>query len=179
VSHFPLETERLLIRPPCSEDAEQLHAVYGDPEAMRCIPGGAAASIEETRRRVARYIDVQAECGFTLWAVVEKSSGQIIGDCGLFPLEGRGPEVEIAYRFGRAHWGRGYATEAARAFLALGFDGMGFHRIIGRTEARNAPSARVLEKLGMRREGLLVENEWVKGEWQSELVYAMLEHEWR
>jgi RimJ/RimL family protein N-acetyltransferase len=56
---------------------------------------------------------------------------------------------------------------------------MGFHRVIGRTEARNLASARVLEKLGMRREAHLVENEWVKGEWQSELVYALLEHEWR
>jgi RimJ/RimL family protein N-acetyltransferase len=56
---------------------------------------------------------------------------------------------------------------------------MGLHRVIGRTEARNVGSARVLEKLGMRREAHLVENEYVKGEWQSELVYALLDREWR
>ena len=55
----------------------------------------------------------------------------------------------------------------------------GFHRVIGRLEPRNTASARVLEKLGMRSEAHLVENEWVKGEWQSELIYAILEHEWR
>jgi RimJ/RimL family protein N-acetyltransferase len=63
--------------------------------------------------------------------------------------------------------------------IAFGFEAMGFHRVIGRAEARNTASVRVLEKLGMRREAHLVENEWVKGEWQSEVVYAMLEHEWR
>ena len=85
---------------------------------------------------------------------------------------------ELGIMFERAHHGRGYATEAARRVLAFGFEGMGFHRVIGRAEARNTASVRVLEKLGMRREALLVENEWVKGEWQSEVVYAMLEHEW-
>jgi RimJ/RimL family protein N-acetyltransferase len=76
------------------------------------------------------------------------------------------------------HQGRGYATEAAAALLELAFDGFGMHRVIGRLEARNTPSARVLEKLGMRREAHFVENELVKGEWQSELVYAVLAAEW-
>jgi RimJ/RimL family protein N-acetyltransferase len=85
---------------------------------------------------------------------------------------------EVGFIFDRAHQGRGYATEAARAFLAFAFERMGFHRVIGRAEARNVASARVLEKLGMRREALFQENEWVKGEWQSEVVYAILDHEW-
>ena len=63
--------------------------------------------------------------------------------------------------------------------LRLAFDELGLHRVIGRTEARNVGSARVLEKLGMRREARLVENEWVRGEWQSEFVYAILDREWR
>ena len=75
--------------------------------------------------------------------------------------------------------GSGYATEAARVLVDYGFGEVGLHRIIGRLEARNIASARVLEKLGMRREALLIENEFVKGEWQSELVYAILEREWR
>ena len=83
-----------------------------------------------------------------------------------------------AWRWGRAsapdHQGRGYATEAAGALLDLAFDTFALHRAVGRLEARNVASARVLEKLGMRREGLLVENELVKGEWQSEAVYAAL-----
>jgi RimJ/RimL family protein N-acetyltransferase len=63
--------------------------------------------------------------------------------------------------------------------LRLGFDGLGLHRIVGRCDGRNTPSTRLLERLGMRREAHLVQNELVKGEWTDEVVYAMLESEWR
>jgi RimJ/RimL family protein N-acetyltransferase len=111
--------------------------------------------------------------------VIERESGQLVGDVALHWVSAQHATGELGFIFDPAHQGRGYATEAARAFLAFGFEGMGFHRVIGRAEARNTASIRVLEKLGMRREAHFVENEWVKGEWQSELVYAMLEHEWR
>jgi RimJ/RimL family protein N-acetyltransferase len=74
--------------------------------------------------------------------------------------------------------GEGFATEAAGALIAWAFGSAGLHRAFGRTEARDAASARVLEKLGMRLEAHFVENEWVKGEWQSELVYAVFDREW-
>jgi RimJ/RimL family protein N-acetyltransferase len=84
---------------------------------------------------------------------------------------------EIGFVLDPRHQGRGYATEAAAALLALAFETYGLHRVTGRLEPRNAPSARVLERLGMRREAHLIENEWVKGEWQSEVIYAMLDRE--
>jgi len=86
---------------------------------------------------------------------------------------------ELGFVFHRAHHGNGYATEAAWPMLAFGFEVVGLHRVIGWLEPRNRGSARVLEKLGMRQEAHLIENEWVKGEWQSELVYALLAREWR
>jgi len=86
--------------------------------------------------------------------------------------------AEIGFILDPRHQGKGFATEAARGLLDWVFTTAGFHRVIGRTEARNAASARVLEKLGMRLEAHFVENEWVKGEWQSELVYAVLDREW-
>ena len=146
---FPLETERLLIRPIRPEDAEQLHVVYGDPDVMRCIPSGPADSLDTTRQRVARYIDYQDRYGHSLWAIVEKASGRVVGDCGLFPVEGRGPEVEVAYRLARAVWGRGYATQAAAACLGYGFDRLGLDRIIAITDPDHWASRRVMEKLGM------------------------------
>jgi RimJ/RimL family protein N-acetyltransferase len=77
------------------------------------------------------------------------------------------------------HQGLGYATEMARPLLRIAFEDLGLHRVTGALDARNAASARVLEKLGMRREAHLVENAFVKGEWQSELIYAILATEWR
>jgi len=85
---------------------------------------------------------------------------------------------EIGFIAHPAHHGHGYATEAARPLLRFAFETLGLHRVVGRLEPRNVASARVLEKLGMRLEAHLVENEWVKDEWQSELVYAMLAREW-
>jgi RimJ/RimL family protein N-acetyltransferase len=85
---------------------------------------------------------------------------------------------EIGYIVHPDHHGHGYATEAGRAVLRVAFEDLRLHRVTGRLDARNVASARVLEKLGMRREALLVENELVKGEWQSELVYAILDRQW-
>ncbi len=85
---------------------------------------------------------------------------------------------EIGFVVKPAEQGRGYATEMAAEMMRLGFEDLGLRRVIGRLDARNTASARVLEHLGMRREALLVENEWVKGEWCSELDYALLADEW-
>jgi len=94
-----------------------------------------------------------------------------------------GPPVhrqgEVGFLFHPQQQGRGYATEAGEALLGLAFDTYALHRVVGRLEPRNVASARVLERLGMRRKAHLLENEWVKGEWQSELVYALLDREWR
>jgi RimJ/RimL family protein N-acetyltransferase len=86
---------------------------------------------------------------------------------------------EIGFILHPDHQGQGLATEAAVAMLELGFEELGLHRIYGCAEARNAASVRVMERLGMRREAHLVENEFVKGEWQSEVIYAILAPEWR
>jgi hypothetical protein len=81
--------------------------------------------------------------------------------------------------FHPGYQGRGLATEAAEVVLGLGFDGLGLHRVIGRCDALNLPSARLMERLGMRREAHFVHNEIFKGSWGDELVYALLEDEWR
>jgi RimJ/RimL family protein N-acetyltransferase len=175
---WPLETERLVLRPYNDGDLENLHALYSLPEVARWLYYG-PATLEESREKLGRRIastELTEERG--LQAAVELRDGTYVGDVVLFYASVEHKTVEIGFSFHPAQQGNGYATEAARALLDWAFD-QGFHRVIGRLEARNTASARVLEKLGMRREALLVENEWVKGEWQSELVYAILEHEWR
>ena len=146
---FPIETERLLIRPMRPEDAVALHAVYGDPVVMRRIPSGASDSLETTRRKVARFAEHQATHGFSLRAVVEKASGRVIGNCGLLLVEWRGPDVEVAYRLARSVWGQGYATEAARACVRFGLDVLGLDRVIALTDPDHLASRRVMEKIGL------------------------------
>ena len=149
-THFPIETERLLIRPFEPSDAETIFETWGDPEAMRWIPSGAHPDIETTRQRIGRFMEHQAAHGFSLWPVIEKASGRILGDCGLLLVEWRGPEVELAYRFGRAAWGRGFATEAAGACLRHGFGMAGLDTIIAITHPDHLASRRVMAKNGMR-----------------------------
>jgi RimJ/RimL family protein N-acetyltransferase len=111
-------------------------------------------------------------------AGVTADGGALVADMSLMWRSDEHRMGEVGYILHPAFTGRGYATEAARALLRLGFEEFGLHRIIGRIDARNTASARVLERLGMRREAHLVENEWLKGEWTDEVVYAMLEREW-
>ncbi len=89
---------------------------------------------------------IQAAHGFSLWVAREKSTGAVVGDCGLQPLELPSPDVELGYRLGRRHWGRGLATEAATACLRTRFEKLGLNRIVAVAHPDNAASPRVLEK---------------------------------
>ena len=108
-----------------------------------------------------------------------RESGEPVGEMTLWRRSAEHAQGELGFLIHPDHQGRGYATEASLALLRVGFEEAGFHRIVGRLDARNTASARVLERLGMRREADLVENELVKGEWTSETVYALLAEEWR
>ena len=176
---WPIETERLVLRPYTEADFDAVHALYSDESVARWLYYGPSTR-EESRRKLARKMaghTLTEEQGLT--AAVELRDGTYVGDVVLFymaPAEHR--SIELGFSFDPRHQGNGYATEAARAVVDWAFS-VGFHRVYARLEPRNVASARVLEKLGMRQEAHLVENEWIKGEWQSELVYAILDREWR
>jgi len=147
---LPMETARLVIRSFTLQDAPALHErVFGDDEAMRFIPRGASTSVERTRGSIERFIRHEREHGFGLWAVELKETGELIGDAGLFLVQGIGPEVEVAYHLGKAWWNQGYATEAATACLRFGFKECGLTEIIAICFPEQAASRRVMEKAGM------------------------------
>ena len=177
---LPIETSRLRLRAFVPDDLDALHAIQSREDIHRWLYS-APHSEEEVRevieRRVARMRD-EPETGVT-FAVELAATGELLGDVSLTLGSPEHRQAEIGFTFHPGHHGRGYATEAAEAVVALAFSTYDLHRVYGRLEARNTASARVLEKLGMRQEAHLVENEWVKGEWQSELVYALLASEWR
>jgi len=176
-----LESERLLLRPFTTDDFESLFAIQSRPDVARWLYWEARDE-GEVRAALQRKIEGSrlADDGDSLsLAVVLKASSEVIGDCTLFLLSAVHRQGEIGFIIHPDHHAHGYATETARLLLELGFAEFGLHRVIGRLEPRNAASARVLERVGMRREAHFRENEFVKGEWQSELVYAILGHEWR
>ena len=135
-------------------------------------------SVEEVSKSLDRQVSQDRTKELALVAEL-KATGEMVGHLTLSLGPAEHKQAELGFMFHPDHQGNGYATEAARAVVKLAFETYDLHRLEGRLEPRNAASARVLEKLGMRREAHLVENEWIKGEWQSELVYALLEAEWR
>lgn len=129
-----------------------MYHVFGDAEVMRFGEG------VQTQDWVAKWLHTCREhyrtWGFGPYAVVERSSREVMGYCGLFyfPDVGGQPEVEIGYRLVRSAWGRGYATEAAQAVRDYAFQKLGIKRLIAMIDPSNIASLRVAEKLGMRYE---------------------------
>ncbi|HEX2220967.1 MAG TPA: GNAT family N-acetyltransferase [Candidatus Limnocylindria bacterium] len=154
---LPVETERLRLRSLTDgdEEAEALHAIYGDAETMRYIGSGGRPTPhrDATRRMLHSLIRHEAWHGFGLWAVDERESEETIGIAGLAYVEDLGPEVELAYLLRRDRWGHGYAAEAAAAALRVAFDDIGLGRVIALAYPENRASIRVMEKIGMRRDG--------------------------
>ena len=175
-----LETERLVLRDFGPRDWQRLYAIESDPEAVRYQSFGPRTA-EECRAYIRLCAQDRAERPRRVYdlAVALRNKGTVIGRCGL-KLTGEEPgEATLWYMVDRARWGHGYAPEAARALLDLGFSALGVHRVWADCDPANAASIRVLEKLGMRREGHLVENAWIKGAWADSLLYAILDREWR
>lgn len=178
---WPLRTDRLLLRPFEADDLDALHAIHSDEAVVRWLYND-PRTLNETRELLGRKIAgaaLHAEGDWLGAAMTLRDTGELVGDLSLFWASETHRQGELGFVVHPLHQGRGYATEASRPMLAFAFEELGLHRVVGRLEPRNTGSARVLEKLGMRREAHLVENEWVKGEWQSELVYALLAREWR
>jgi len=177
----PLETKRLLLRPFVAEDFDAVFTMQSRPDVARYLYWH-ARNEDEVRTALDKKIAgtaIRSESDALFLAAVLKSTGELVGDIVLHWISREHRTGEIGFIVHPDHQGHGYATESVRVLTRLAFEDLQLHRVIGRAEARNIASARVLEKLGMRREAHLIENEYVKGEWQSELVYAMLDREWR
>ncbi|TQL69499.1 RimJ/RimL family protein N-acetyltransferase [Nocardioides albertanoniae] len=177
---YPVLTERLSLRPVDVErDLDDLHAYLSREDVCRFIPRQ-PRDREQLREAYApsRRLSVLRSEGEVLNLGVELD-GRLIGDVVLFWHSAEHRSGEIGYAINPDFHGQGYATEVGRALLGLAFDGLGLHRVTARVDQRNGPSARVLERLGMRQEAVEREAEWFKGQWTTLLRYAMLEQEWR
>ncbi|HKN96595.1 MAG TPA: GNAT family protein [Pseudonocardiaceae bacterium] len=177
---YPIRTERLSLRPFRMTDLDAVYAIQSREDVTRYLYWG-PRSRAEVREALAQRVNQRRMDEFNdalAMAVELRASGELIGTANLGWASVEHGQGELGYVLHPDHHGRGYATEIAIALLRLGFEQIGMHRVCGRCDGRNTASARVLAKAGMRLEAHLRENEFVKGEWTDELVYAMLAKEW-
>lgn len=177
----PIRTARLVLRPLRPEDLDAVHAFDSLPVVARYLyfePRDREASRVNLERMIEQRA-IHAPGDRLSLAVELAATGALVGDVILEWSANEHRQGEIGYVLHPDHQGQGYATEAGQELLRLGFETLGLHRMFARCDARNTASAQVMERLGMRREGHLLENEYIKGEWTDELVYGLLEREWR
>ena len=150
-----LKTPRLLLRGLTVEDADALFAVLRDKRLTRYVAWEHHRSIEQTVFYLLSLESAYRDAGLKEWGVFDAGSGALFGTCGFVRLEEAHARGEIGYTIGREHQGRGLATECAAAVMRFGFEELGLHRVEAQVVVGNAASARVLEKIGMRREAVL------------------------
>ncbi|MCC5824445.1 MAG: GNAT family N-acetyltransferase [Phycisphaerales bacterium] len=145
---------RLHLRVPSMADLDALAAMWADPETMRYIGKGVPWTRDEVTARIERGARAHAERGFCFWTVVRNDDGAVLGQAGVTAIDFNGPEIELGYRLGREHWGRGYATEAARLAAAHATGPLGITKLVAVAYPENLASRRVLTKIGFHAAGL-------------------------
>ena len=177
---YPVHTARLTLRPFVAADLDDVRAYDSRADVARYLywePPDLAQSREALERNILRVGLAQEGDGLVL-AMALRETGRVVGQVALGYASREHSQGEIGFVVNPEYHGRGLAGEAAGAMLRLAFTAYGLHRVFGRCDARNAASARLMQRLGMRQEAHLVESEFVKGAWTDELVYAMLRREW-
>lgn len=182
-----IQTDRLLVRELLLSDAPALNEIESNPGVTRYMSFD-AQTLDQTRVYLEEAQKVRAEMPRAIYdlAIVRRAdadamggSSALIGRCGLGIRRPEHREAELWYLLHPAHVGQGYATEAASALLDFAFNTLGLHRVYADCDPRNTASCRVTERLGMRLEGVLRENYWLRGEWCDASIHAILEHEWK
>jgi RimJ/RimL family protein N-acetyltransferase len=175
-----LLSSRLILRRFRESDLPTFCGYRSDPRVAR-YQDWESWSEQEGRQFLERQASLDPDVPGTWFQVAIElaGTGALVGDCGLHTLGDRPGQAEIGFTMAFEHQGRGYAAEAVNCLLDYVFGQLGKHRVIAVTDTRNAPAARLLERVGMRREGHFIENTWFKGGWCDEYQYALLEREWR
>jgi RimJ/RimL family protein N-acetyltransferase len=179
--YYPILTARLKLRPFTRGDVDAVLAYRKREDVARYLfdpPMNHDMVTEAIQQRIGQ-ISLYDEDDKIILAVERIEDRLLIGEISLILRSLEFEQGEIGYIFNPDFHGQGYATEAAAALLAFGFDEYGMHRIMARCDARNIASSRVMERLGMRREAYFREHMLVKGRWDEEFIYAILASEWR
>jgi RimJ/RimL family protein N-acetyltransferase len=175
---LPIETERLHLRLHRPDDLDSLLGYYSDPEVARYTPfmEWSRSDAEEYLEKRLRRTGIDRP-GSALGLVIERDQ-RVIGDVILWPADDTLLRGEMGWALHPAATGHGYATEAVQALIAIAFETYGMRRLIAQLDPRNAPSARLCERVGMQKEAHLRQDYWSKGEWSDTLIYGLLASEW-
>ncbi|WEJ34857.1 GNAT family protein [Devosia sp. SD17-2] len=180
IPQFPIETERLKLRPFTRGDVDDVFA-YRSLEIVARYLFDPPLSREECAMAVQQrttQTGMEEDGDRIILAVESRDGGPVIGEVSLILRSRDARQGELGWIFHPHSQGRGLASEAARAMLSLAFDGVKLHRVFARCDALNAPSWRLMERLGMRREAHFREHALFKGRWDEEFIYAILAREW-
>lgn len=166
------ETPRLIARRFGAGDIDALAAIRNDPEVAK-YQSWSTFSAEDARRFIDELAGLQpGEPGWFQFALGEKATGKLVGDCGLDVMAENRSLARIGYTIARAHWNRGYASEAVRALADYAFASFPLQRIEASFDPDNGGSRRVLEKAGFIRVGLFRDSAWFEGDWGDDPLYA-------
>ena len=173
-----METERLILRPLAPEDSDGLFRIFSDPEVTRYLEITPLKFASEGKALL-DYFNGQLDRKTGMrWGIERKQDGALLGTCGFHSVELWVFKAELSYDIGRPYWGQGIVPEAARALLRHAFEGMGMNRVQASVLPEAAASAKVLEKLGFHREGVLRESGYWKGRFWDKITYSLLKREW-
>ena len=174
-----IESERLILRAFQDADAEAFVVYRNDSEVAR-YQSWESISLPRAQAfiREQKSLEPGVPGQWFQIALALKATGQLVGDCGLQVLLQDGRQAQLGITLARGYQGQGLATEALTAVLDFAFINLDLHRVITVMDCRNAASAALMERLGMRREGRFVKHYWFKGEWADEYLYAILQAEW-
>ncbi|AUX45001.1 GNAT family acetyltransferase [Sorangium cellulosum] len=172
---FPvLETQRLRLRAITSGDAESIFRIQSDPEVTRYFGRPGDGALADSERRVAEIEKGVRENTSIRWGVTLRDGGEIIGSVGFWRWNKPHRWAEVGYDLLPAFWNQGIMSEAVRAVVSFGFASMDLHRVEAQLDPENRASARLLERLGFARDGLLRENWYYEGKFTDTAVYGLL-----
>ena len=179
LEHPPtIETERLTLRPLTMADDEAIYAYGSDPEVSKYVLFDTHQTIEDSRVFLRLVLSEYAEHKPSALGIELKNSGELIGTIGYLNWNNDHKRIEIGYALSRDNWNKGYVTEAAKGLIDFFFHNSDLIRIEARCRLENTGSARVMEKAGMKFEGILRKHIFTKGEHRDMKIYSIIRDEW-
>ncbi|MGB3512938.1 MAG: GNAT family protein [Microcoleaceae cyanobacterium] len=172
-----IETDRIILRKMCMDDAHDMFEYASDSEVSKYTGWYTHNVIEDTQLFLNHVINNYQNNQVSSWGIVHKVDKKFIGTAGFINWNIEHARAEIGYTLSQKYWGKGYMTEVVNAIIYFGFRNMMLNRIEAKCEIKNIASARVMEKVGMKYEGILRKYMFMKGKYSDLKIYSIIKDE--